>query len=243
MMTENTAEHSNSDAISPALLQARRASVVHSPSARLLIALVLFIISGPFLTRFRAGQIVASVFFTTVLVTATMAMGSRRWALIAARFLLIPALAARWLAHVRPDLLPEQIFPATAMLFVGCVFVSVLSAIITAPEVTTETLCAGLCGYLLLGLFWAFAYSLLESCSPNAFAMTNRAPWPPLEMKGFTAIFFSYVTLTSVNSSDIIPAAPVAQMLSMLEAITGNFYMAIMIARLVALHSSRRQTG
>jgi voltage-gated potassium channel len=135
------------------------------------------------------------------------------------------------------DLLPPGIFPATALLFVGFVFVNVFYSILRAAEVNSETLCAGVCGYLLLGLFWAFAYTLLASICPNAFAFAARPAWPPGVMRGFTAIFFSYVTLTSVGAGDIVPISPVAQMLSKIEA------MAVMIARLVALHSSRQHPG
>lgn len=157
-----------------------------------------------------------------------------------AKFLLAPALATRWLAHLKPGLLPPEIFPATALILVGFVFVSVFDSILHAPEVNAETLCAGVCGYLLLGLFWAFSYTLLAGLSPNAFAFVDRPAWPRDEMKGFTSIFFSYVTLSSVGSGDIVPISPVARMLSMIEAMAGAFYMAVMIARLVALHSSRK---
>lgn len=240
-MPERTADHPNAEPDTPAWRRLRWSSAFQHSAARLLVALLLFIVSAPFLTQYRSGQVISSVLLTTVLVIAALAMGSRRWTFVAARFLLVPALAARWLAHLRPDLLPPEIFPATAMLFVGFVFVNVFYSILRAAEVNAETLCAGVCGYLLLGLFWAFAYTLLTSISPNAFAFAVRPAWPPGMMKGFTAIFFSYVTLASVGSGDIVPVSPVAQMLSMMEAMAGVFYMAVMIARLVALHSSRKE--
>jgi hypothetical protein len=210
------------------------------PAARLLIALLLYIIIAPFLVPYQHGQLVSSVLLTVVLVNAALAMGNRQWTFVAARSLLILALVTRWLAQLRPGLLPQEIFPATALLFIGFVFVSVFCSIVRAPEVNTETLCAGVAGYLLLGMFWAFAYTVLASLSPNAFAFAARTAWPRCEMKGFTAVFFSYVTLSCVGSGDIVPVSPVAQMLSMIEAMVGAFYMAVMIARLVGLHSSKR---
>lgn len=215
--------------------------LLRSPAARLLIALLLFIIGAPFLVQHRSEKIVTSLLVTLVFVNSSLAMGRDRWISNAAKLLLVFALATRWFAHVRPDMLPEDIFPATAMLFIGVVFASVFHFILCAPEVDSETLCAGVCGYLLLGLFWAFAYSLVNDVSPNAFAIAARPPWPRSEMKDFTAMFFSFTALTSAGNSDIVPVAPVAQMLYMTETMAGAFYMAVMIARLVALNSSRRQ--
>lgn len=242
-MPEMGADRPNSEAGRPARRHLSRALALRSPPTRLLIALLLFIVSAPFLTRNRHGQVIGSLLLTVVLVNAALAMERLRWTTVAARSLLLPALLARWSAHLWPSLLPPEIFPATALLLIGFVFASVFHSILRAPEVNTETLCAGVGGYLLLGLFWAFAYTLLASLSPDAFAFASRPPWPRSEMKGFTAIFFSYVTLSSVGSGDIVPVSPVAQMLSMIEAMVGAFYMAVMIARLVALHSSKRSQG
>jgi len=242
-MLEHASDHPKAQPDERARQRPTWASAWRSPAARLLIALLLYIIIAPFLIPFRHGQIVSSVLLTVVLVNAALAMGNGQWTRVAARSLLLLALVTRWLAQWRPGLLPPEIFPATALLFIGFVFVSVFGSILRAPEVNSETLCAGVGGYLLLGLFWAFSYTLLASLSPDAFAVASRPAWPRSEMKGFTAIFFSYVTLSSVGSGDIVPVSPVAQMLSMIEAMVGAFYMAVMIARLVALHSSKKQQG
>ena len=57
-------------------------------------------------------------------------------------------------------------------------------------------------------------------------------------MKGFTALYFSFATLCTVGYGDILPVSGVARMLAILEAGVGVFYVAILISRLVALHSS-----
>ena len=58
-------------------------------------------------------------------------------------------------------------------------------------------------------------------------------------MDGFTATYFSFATLTTIGYGDIIPASKAARMLAVLEAMTGIFYIAVVISRLVALYSSR----
>lgn len=56
-------------------------------------------------------------------------------------------------------------------------------------------------------------------------------------MDRFDALYFSFVTLTCLGCNDIVPVSRVARMLMMVEATTGVLYLAVMIARLVALYS------
>jgi hypothetical protein len=58
-------------------------------------------------------------------------------------------------------------------------------------------------------------------------------------MNAFTSLYFSFITLSTVGYGDIVPASKVARMLAMVEAMFGMFYMAMLIARLVSLYSSK----
>ena len=60
-------------------------------------------------------------------------------------------------------------------------------------------------------------------------------------MSGFTAIYFSFITLATLGYGDITPAADIARMLAMLEAMTGTLFVGVMIARLVSLYSTSGQ--
>ncbi len=217
-------------------------ALIRLSPVKMLVALVLYIVSAPFVDQVRHGPVISSLFMTGVLITATLAMGSRKWTLLVALFLVIPALAARWAAHLRPDLVPPEVFSTAGILFVGFVAANIVYFILHAPEVSSDVLCAGISGYLLLGLLWAFAYTLVFKLSPDAFEFTARTSASHV-MQGFTATYFSYITLCSVGYGDIVPVSPPARMLAMMEAMTGTFYVAVMIARLVALHSSRRPRG
>jgi hypothetical protein len=102
--------------------------------------------------------------------------------------------------------------------------------------VNADVLSAGISAYLLLGLLWAAAYLLLAELTPEAFSLINRAPGAG-PMDRFGALHFSFVTLTCLGCNDIVPVSRVAQMLLMVEATMGVLYLAVMIARLVALYS------
>ncbi len=58
-------------------------------------------------------------------------------------------------------------------------------------------------------------------------------------MNGFTSLYFSFITLSTVGYGDIVPASEVARMLAMVEAMFGMFYMAMLVARLVSLYSPK----
>jgi len=240
--TQRTAPQGNPRRDVPAHPNARWAAAFQFSPVKMLIALILYICSAPLVDQIPHGPIISSLLMTAVLITATLAMGSRRWTLAVAVFLVIPALAARWAAHLRPDLIPPEVFSTIGILFVGFVAANILLFILRAPEVGADVLCAGISGYLLLGLLWAFAYTLVWKLSPDAFAFEPR-PGASHAMQGFTATYFSYITLCSVGYGDIVPVSPMARMLAMMEAMTGTFYVAVMIARLVALHSSRKDHG
>ena len=58
-------------------------------------------------------------------------------------------------------------------------------------------------------------------------------------MDGFNAFYFSFVTLSAIGYGDITPVSRVARMLAVTEAVTGMFYVPMLVARLVSIHSSR----
>ena len=59
-------------------------------------------------------------------------------------------------------------------------------------------------------------------------------------MDGFESFYFSFVTLTTIGFGDIAPVSRVARMLAVMEAIAGMFYVAVLVARLVSIHSTSR---
>jgi len=85
--------------------------------------------------------------------------------------------------------------------------------------------------YLILGHSWAFLYLMLESSSPGSFNFGDEAASLHLQF-----LYFSFVTLTTVGYGDVIPLSPAAKMCSVLEAILGQFYVAVVVAYLVSMY-------
>jgi len=205
---------------------------------------ILVLVANPFLSKFNRGEIIVSVSMTLVLISAVLAVGGSRRLLAFTILLLVPALGAEWVDHYEPGLVPAWESTCVSLLFVGFVVAQLVRFILRAPRVNADVLSAGVSAYLLLGLLWATAFLLVARLTPDAFSLISRAPGAG-PMDRFDALYFSFVTLTCLGCNDIVPVSREARMLMMVEATTGVLYLAVMIARLVALYSrpDRRPTA
>ena len=221
-------------------LQSERSPFLRRFSAiELLVALVALFVSFPFIESLPSGALIESILLTVVLVSALLAIATRRRILIVAALLSLPALIGRWLNHYRPDLVPPEVFLIGGIVFVLFVVGNLLRFVLNAPSVNTEVLCASISAYLLLGLLWTLGYWLIAELIPDAFAF-NASTAADRSMKGLNGLYFSFITLSTVGYGDITPVSKVARMLAAAEATTGLLYVAVLIARLVALHATRK---
>jgi hypothetical protein len=207
-------------------------------AAQFLIALAFLFIAFPFLELFKYGDSMEALLMTLVLISGVLAVGRRRRTLVLAVVLVLPALAARWLNMFWQDLMPPEVYLIPAIIFIGFVMLQFLYFILRAPRVNSEVLCAGVAGYLLLGIIWMFAYILVARLHPGSFSY-NVGPPPAHFLLSFDAFYFSFITLSTVGYGDITPVSHVARTLAMTEAMTGTLYMAVLISRLVALYTSQ----
>jgi hypothetical protein len=213
-------------------LRFRRFSTV-----QLLIVLGVFFIGAPFVEEIKGGELIVSILFSLVLVSAVLAVAERKRVLVIAIVLAIPAIVGRWINHFRPDLVPPRVFLVAGLVLMAFVIANLLRFILRAPSVNTEVLCASISAYLMLGLMWAMAYWLVDRLTPGgAFSFNTNAG--PRSIEGFSGFYFSFITLSTVGYGDITPVSRLARWLAAMEAITGQLYVAVLIARLVALYRS-----
>jgi len=205
-------------------------------SVQLLAALALLFFFFPFVEEVKGGDIIVSILLSLVLLCAVLAVADRKRALVIAVALAVPAIAGRWISHFRPDLVPPPVFLTAGLILIAFVVANLLRFVLRAPSVNVEVLCASISAFLMLGLLWTVAYWLVDQLDPAAFAFnTNEGRQ---SISGFNAFYFSFVTLSTVGYGDITPVSKVARMLAAMEAMTGLLYVAVLIARLVALYSS-----
>ena len=125
--------------------------------------------------------------------------------------------------------------------FLGYTIFVLLKYLFSSERVTLNTICAALCVYLLIGLVWANVYSLTAIVEPGSFVINvaDGAQRETMRLDGVESIYpiyFSLVTLTTLGYGDIVPVAAAARMLAAVEAVVGQLYLAVLVARLVGLH-------
>jgi hypothetical protein len=204
----------------------------------LLISLVVLFICAPFVEEFEGGDIVVTCLFSLVLLAGVLAVADRKRILVFAIVLVIPAIVGRWINHFTPGLISAAVFLVAALILIAFVVANLLRFVLRAPSVNVDVLCASIAAYLMLGLMWAMAYWLVDQITPGgAFSFNTTGT---RSMKGFTGFYFSFITLTTVGYGDITPVSRAARWLAAMEAMTGSLYIAVLIARLVSLYSTRK---
>lgn len=116
---------------------------------------------------------------------------------------------------------------------------SALKQVVLTKSVTTNHIIGSICIYLLLGLAWAVIYLLVLEFFPSSFTGLEAKPWLS---NLFNALYFSFISLTTVGYGDISPTVPVAQLFVFFEAIVGSIYLAIMVASLVSIRLAQAQS-
>lgn len=221
----------------------RRPGLRKHSVALFLGVMIVLLVTLPLLTRLPGGDIAKSVAISIVLLAAVPAVGATHRSLILAALLVIPALIARWLNHTHPEQISPTVFLAGGLVFMTFVMVNLVEFIVRAPRVNSEVLCAGVAVYLLMGLVWSLAYSLVATLEPGSFHFDSKALASEAAigamMREETAVYYSFITLNTVGYGDIVPVSGFARMLSVLESTCGLFYMALLVARLVSLYNAQ----
>ena len=181
------------------------------------------------------GSLTGDIVLSALLVAGALTLPERRWMRWAVPPFAVIALLIRWVS-VAMDSAYLVAWRELSTLVTLILFAAVVAGqVYRSGPVTYHRILGAVAVYLLLGLIWANAYGLLQQLRPDAFAGTlNEA------FISQTWIYYSFVTLTTVGYGDITPVHPVARSLAIGEALTGQLYLAITLARLVSLHVSTR---
>jgi Ion channel len=206
----------------------------------LLLALIVSFFIYPVLGQDVVTRVVLDGYVMTVLVAMLFAFGRyRRLALaalvigvvdyaadIAGFFYDVPALGG---ARIVLDLL-----------FLGIALGVLLASVLRNERVTAGKIYGAIAVYLLIGFTWAFLFDLLDFAQPGSFHLPDLNPTPGYEpyLRRYdptNSIYFSFVTLTTLGYGDVTPSTVLARTLVWLEAVTGQMYLAVLVARLVSL--------
>lgn len=200
----------------------------------LLFCLVALIVVQPFLKEGGVSfRVLESLQYVMLVIAANAAITTKRGA-----WFIGALLAGSVILRVAKDFNED---PALAYAFLLCwiafyaaVTCTLLGSLFRrTTRVTADTLCAASSVYLLLGMIWALAYAILNFSMEGSFTPEFGVGEEYVDYQRFLG--FSYTTLTTLGYGNISPATPQADALTSAEAIVGQLYVAIVMARLVAL--------
>lgn len=208
----------------------------------LLVALLFLLLSVPITDDLRgiSAPVAKAVVFSVMLLIGIWSLrGSGRFFSIGLAFVV-----AGFVLNIVAIYSHITFFQYSAILAVmGFLFVTItftLRQVVVGTEINANRLVGAICVYLMLGVIWALAYSLVELAAPGSFggvAAGQDAGWDS------EWLYFSFVTLTTLGYGDILPLSALARALAYMEAVTGQFYVAILVAGLVSAYISDRQSA
>ena len=135
-----------------------------------------------------------------------------------------------------------------SLMFTTLVIVAILSQVLTTEYVTLDTVIGAASVYVLIGLLWATIYALIEFWFPGSFHFPPNfqpkgpTPLTPL-MQDTIILYYSFETLTTVAYGDVLPLTPPARFFSVAEALVGQLYLAVLVARFVGLQVTHYTTS
>ena len=200
-----------------------------------LAALVALIIVPALAPDWLPGRFLVDALFSLILISGAKAVADRPRTTLIVSVIAVAALLVRWASWLYPAAglaVWREISTLVSLIALSCV---TLAVVFRAGPITTRRIEGAIAVYLLLGFTWAQAYELVTLWQPGAFAIMvegrNPNPWT----------YYSFVTLTTMGYGDIMPVHPLARALAVLEALTGQLYLAILLARLVSLQVQSRR--
>jgi hypothetical protein len=142
-----------------------------------------------------------------------------------------------WLGHAVGGSLGRVCVVGAYLLAVGFFAFALYGILRTVfvKQVTGDAIFGAVCGYLLLGIIWSLLYYALETGSPGSF----NIPTPDTDEVAVQGVdrgalsYYSFITLATVGYGDVTPRTPLARTLAWIEAIAGQFYLAVLVAGLV----------
>ncbi len=198
-------------------------------------SLLLLIIAYPYVQGDMGGQIILSLLATLVMIMSVIAVGDKKShtviaLILAAPWFLLLLLKFPFIPIDNSLLIQDEIL--FAFLLFAYTTYRIFMHIIKSRDITAEILSASICVYLLIGLTWATLYVIINIFYPGSFIDTDGTA----VQDGPDFLFFSYVTLTTVGYGNIEAITDQARSLASIEALCGQLYLTIMVARLVGLH-------
>ena len=196
--------------------------------------LLLLVLIGTYLLAAFSGAKIATqlqvVLFTVILLIALRTSPlPGRWPVIIAAATVVGSAVTFWTSvnGSRPGTAAEDLWKALLLLLSA---VMVVRRVLARPTVTIQSIYGALSAYLITGLMFASVYAALNQLSTADFFASNQ----PANTQTFQ--YFSFTTLTTLGYGDFTAAENGGRSIAVMEAVTGQVFLATLVARLVAAY-------
>lgn len=191
----------------------------------------------------KLGHLTTDLCVVVVVITAVAAACTRPRSRLMAFILCLPILSVTgWSVLQSPSpshmtLVLQRVFMTVFLLFT---IVTILLDLIDQRQITRDTLVGTFCGYVLLGVTWTELYCWIELVAPNSFNVASVTGMDAsVEVRWNHLQYFSFVTLSTLGYGDVLPTTPLTRIMACLEAMCGQFYLAVLVAGLVSVRVSQ----
>jgi len=205
----------------------------------LLISILAMILTQPIFAGHQRLQSLATLTMSVVLLSALYTLNLSRAYFTVGLLVMVPAFIGRWVLQFHHSQSLEVFAAITASTFILLTVIALVRELFSIRRVTLDSISAAICAYLLLGIGWGFIFAVIELEHPGSFTaallLPGVGPGSPILRALHNFIYYSFVCLTTTGYGDIAPKSDIARVMSVLESIMGQMYLAILIARLVSL--------
>ena len=216
----------------------------------LLAAQFLLFIVAPWLTGIEIYKIrLSDLICFFVLLAGIAAVSKSRVAVVTLGIFATCSIVSQFATYYNSALWLEITTNAASMLFLlGLFIVIAVDVFGNRREVTMHTIAGACVGYLLIGGIFAALYSIVLRLDPGSIALWPDATYQTTDIvfqkRGWGVLgYYSLVTLTTLGYGDIVPTSPITRSAAMIEAVIGQLYLAIIVARLVGMYRGRGSVG
>ena len=198
----------------------------------LLVSLLCLILLTPLLESFVRLKILIDIFVTIVFISGIYTVSNKKSIAVVSSILAIPMLISLWGPVFTKTDFFILIGDISGIVFMILMVFSILSYIFNEQEASANVIYASIVVYLLLALMWSFIYSVVEILNPGSFSIPEQT----IEEGRSVFAYYSMVTITTLGYGDITPVTNQARAFSMLEAVVGQIYLVVLVARLVGIN-------
>jgi hypothetical protein len=204
----------------------------------LFLFLLAILVCYPYVQNGGFGYFAFRIVGSAGILIAVYAIRLRRTLLLVALLLAVPALLERTLLREPDAGLLSILSILLSFVFNVFIVVVIFRRVFGKEQPNSETIFGALCIYLLLGYAFASLYGMLAAIQPRAFYLDPQTNLHTIPNK-FDFIYYSFATMVSLGAAGITAVSAPARSLSVIEAMTGVLYLAVLIARLMSAYHNQ----